>query len=192
MRTTAIVTAAVAIALLVVTGVALSVRRTQLEHALDRDLTRRVVEAEGAIRDGDLGPAVVQAAAGDRFAQVVQSPGVVVAASSELTDVPLPVVVPRPDRTALASVEARVDGRTETVRLAARAVAAPSGIASSTVVVVGAPLDGTADQVGSARAALLLLVAVMVVAAGAAAWRVTGRRRPDRGTGPAAAEGQMS
>lgn len=179
MWTIAILTVAAAIALLAITGVALSLRRTQLEHSLDRDLTRRAVEAEAAIRAGDLGPAVDEAATGDRIAQVVQSPGVVVAASSELTDLPLPVVVPRPGGTSFATVEAGVDGRDEEVRLVARAVAAPSGIASSTVVVVGAPLDGIADRLDTARAALLLLVSMSVVAVGATAWTVTSRRRTD-------------
>ena len=182
MRTAALAAVAVAVALLVITGIALSARRAQLERALDRDLAEQAVDLEAAVVAGpttpDLDPVVANRG---RFAQVLQSPGVVVATTADLDpDRPLPVIVPRPGGTSWTTTEATVAGRVEEVRVAARALPTPQGVASSTVVAVGAPLGTIDDGLAALRAVLLGLTALVAVAAGAAVWALTGRRRPDR------------
>ena len=65
-----------------------------------------------------------------RFAQVLQSPGVVVATTADLDPArPLTVIVPRPGGTSWTTTEATVAGRVEDVRVAARALATPQGVA---------------------------------------------------------------
>ena len=150
-------------ALLVITGVALSVRRTQLERALDRDLAEQAVDLAAAVvaDPATIRPRPGRRRTGDRFAQVLQSPGVVVATTADLDPArPLPVIVPRPGGTSWTTTEATVAGRVEEVRVAARALPTPQGIASSTVVAVGARLGTIDDGLAALRAVLLVLTAL--------------------------------
>jgi hypothetical protein len=193
-RTTALVAVAVGVALLVITGIAVSARRAQLEADLDQTLDQQATDLEARVVADPLTPSLDPAVVGDgRFAQVVQSPGVVVASTPDLDpEDPLPMGFPPRGGTSWTTAEATVAGRVEKVRVAARALVTPQGVASSTVVAVGARLDTVDDSLATFRAVLLVLTALLVGAAAATTWALTGRRRPDRGTGPAANEGQMS
>jgi hypothetical protein len=90
------------------------------------------------------------------------------------------VTVPSRDGTSWTTAEATVTGRVEEVRVAARTLTTPRGVASSTVVAVGAPLGTIDDGLAAFRSVLLALTALLAVAAGATAGALTWRRRCDR------------
>jgi hypothetical protein len=185
-RTTLVVAVGLASVLLVVGGALQGMLRDRLSADRDRALATSLDRLESLTADGSL-PVPVPVPAGD-VAQILQSPGVVVASSTSVADdAPLVATPPPPGATRLETLDAPGPVR---LRVASRALPAPRGIAGSTVLVAGTPLRRDADTVDEARRAYLGAVAALVLVAATLTWRHPRRVRPGGSDGSGRGDAQ--